>query len=92
MTISAELQPLQHRIDKAMHTMQDLKKGGLYTNQEVARVQNLLHKVDEEYKEGKFEKHGKVPKGQAELADSLNKAHELAIEMLNDAKDAGDAK
>eukprot|EP00835_Amoeboradix_gromovi_P004226 NODE_316_length_11188_cov_0.303905.p6 type:complete len:151 gc:universal NODE_316_length_11188_cov_0.303905:1705-1253(-) len=91
MTIAAELQPLEHRVEKAIHALKEMQ-GQVYTASEIAKVQGLLHKVDEEYREGKFEKKGKIPEGQAELAEHLDEAHNLAQEMLKSAKEFSDEK
>ncbi len=87
MTISKELEPLQKRIDAALHELRDYKSNGSYTTKDIGKVQNLLHKVDEVYKEGKFEKHGKIPEGQAELSANLHAAHVMAQNMMQNASE-----
>jgi cob(I)alamin adenosyltransferase len=80
--VADELQPVNRRLKKIFHALNELKQNPReLTTQQIGRLQNELSKVDAKYEEGKVKVGGKIPQGQAQIAEMLDSAHEIAHEL-----------
>jgi hypothetical protein len=78
------LRNLHKKLRRILHHLYEIEKKpedqlSLY---EIGHLQNQLSRIDNYYEEGKFTLHGEVPKGQAYLAEELDKAHQVVERIM----------
>ncbi|KAJ3300543.1 hypothetical protein HK104_010485 [Borealophlyctis nickersoniae] len=63
-------------------------KGTKYTAEQVEKLQEKLHAIDEKWKDGAIkEEDGSIAGGQAALSDLINEAHDVASDLLSELED-----
>jgi len=84
-----ELAPLAAKLGDIIGQLRALqsKPARWLTTKDVGHVQVKLMDVDQHYHEAKFLKKGKIPQGQAALAEQLQKAHNIVHELAVSAHD-----
>jgi hypothetical protein len=82
--VEESLAPLEHKLHhiiESLEELQSLPKDWVETR-DIGKIQNKLHVIDEQYKDEKITRHGHIPGGQAIISELLEKAHELAHEIV----------
>lgn len=79
--VDPALYSLHDRLASIVMGLEGLQGKESLTEKDVAKYRNRLEAVDKHYVEGKFVVDGKVPEGQAVLAEMLEKAHALIQEL-----------
>ncbi|KAI7903653.1 uncharacterized protein BX663DRAFT_507218 [Cokeromyces recurvatus] len=90
MPMQKDLQKIHKDIQEIMHECKSLRRGK-YSSEDIQHLQEKLHNIDTQYKEGIIDDRNKEDinddpyehEGQAQVANDLAKAHQKLSEMLS---------